>query len=140
MATWTIPPDVINRRMKGDLSRAVRAISLELYARILVRSPVDTGRFRGNWSIGVGVVPRGADQPPDPTGAAALGEAPERLSGWRPGQTIHFRNNLPYSVRLEYGHSKQAPAGVVRVTLAEIGAISSRVAARARRSRSEEEV
>jgi hypothetical protein len=27
-------------------------------------------------------------------------------------------NNLPYAVPLEYGHSKQAPGGMVRITLA----------------------
>ncbi|WP_256203847.1 MULTISPECIES: hypothetical protein [unclassified Pseudomonas] len=27
-------------------------------------------------------------------------------------------NNLPYAIPLEYGHSTQAPAGMVRVTLA----------------------
>jgi hypothetical protein len=27
-------------------------------------------------------------------------------------------NNLPYGIALEYGHSKQAPSGMIRVTLA----------------------
>ncbi|VEB42983.1 Uncharacterised protein [Chromobacterium violaceum] len=29
-------------------------------------------------------------------------------------------NPMPYAVKLEYGWSKQAPAGMVRLTLAEI--------------------
>ncbi len=33
---------------------------------------------------------------------------------------IYIMNNLPYARALEYGHSKQAPAGVVRITLAEV--------------------
>ncbi|MNJ81742.1 hypothetical protein D3C77_807050 [compost metagenome] len=34
------------------------------------------------------------------------------------GQTAFIVNNLPYAIPLEYGHSSQAPAGMVRVTLA----------------------
>jgi nitroimidazol reductase NimA-like FMN-containing flavoprotein (pyridoxamine 5'-phosphate oxidase superfamily) len=34
------------------------------------------------------------------------------------GQTAYLVNNLPYAVPLEYGHSKQAPGGMVRITLA----------------------
>jgi len=34
------------------------------------------------------------------------------------GQTVYLLNNLPYSVPLEYGHSKKAPQGMVRMTLA----------------------
>ena len=35
------------------------------------------------------------------------------------GDTAYLVNNLPYAVPLEYGHSSQAPAGMVRVTIAE---------------------
>jgi hypothetical protein len=31
-------------------------------------------------------------------------------------------NNLPYAIALEYGHSRQAPNGMVRIALAEIEA------------------
>lgn len=30
------------------------------------------------------------------------------------GDTAYLVNNLPYAVPLEYGHSSQAPAGMVR--------------------------
>ena len=39
------------------------------------------------------------------------------------GATIYLVNNLPYAVRLEYGWSKQAPAGMVRITAAEFQSI-----------------
>ena len=38
----------------------------------------------------------------------------------RAGQTIFITNSLPYAYRLEYdGWSRQAPAGMVRVTVVE---------------------
>src|SRR5688572_24832833 len=36
------------------------------------------------------------------------------------GEAIIISNNLPYIVKLEHGHSQQAPAGVVAVSIAEV--------------------
>jgi hypothetical protein len=33
---------------------------------------------------------------------------------------IWIYNNLPYIERLEFGHSQQAPLGMVRISIAEI--------------------
>jgi len=33
------------------------------------------------------------------------------------GQVIYLVNNLPYAIPLEYGHSSQAPGGMVRLTV-----------------------
>jgi hypothetical protein len=46
------------------------------------------------------------------------------------GQTIYITNSLPYAYRLEYeGWSKvKTPAGMVRVTLAELNSITNKVA------------
>ena len=32
---------------------------------------------------------------------------------------VYFCNNVPYAYPLEFGHSQQAPGGMVRVTAAE---------------------
>ncbi|NTX09022.1 hypothetical protein, partial [Myxococcus sp. CA040A] len=36
------------------------------------------------------------------------------------GDTVYVTNNLPYARRLEFGHSAQAPRGMVRVTVARL--------------------
>jgi hypothetical protein len=36
------------------------------------------------------------------------------------GQETYIANNLPYIEELEYGSSKQAPAGMVRVNFARV--------------------
>lgn len=133
MARWSINIKHWADRTKGDMNAAVRAMSLEIFAKIIVRSPVDTGRFRGNWMIGVQVVPTGYQyEEYDPAGAKALGEGEKNLIAYALGDRISFRNNLPYSVALERGHSGQAPYGMVRVTLQEAGAISRRAVRKAR--------
>lgn len=74
------------------------------------------GRFKGNWQGGVGTINTATDSPPDANGGAALGRIKAVLATWKPGQTIYLTNSLSYARPLEYGHSKQAPGGVVRLT------------------------
>jgi hypothetical protein len=51
------------------------------------------------------------------------------------GDVVFVTNGLPYIKRLEYeSWSKQAPAGMVRVTLAELRPLADRVAERIRRA------
>lgn len=128
MARWSVPISKYVTAAKGDVEKAVRAVSLEVYTKLLIRSPVDTGRFRGNWMIGMAVIPEAADEQRFNKPGAPLPEEMAKLSIYRIGATIHMRNNLPYAVALENGHSQQAPSGVVRVTAAEFGAIVSRKA------------
>lgn len=74
------------------------------------------GRFRANWQVGVGPRPTGwKNDIIGPAEVIAKGEA--ILQGFDgTQQTIWITNCVPYAVRLEYGHSKQAPQGMVRLT------------------------
>jgi hypothetical protein len=41
------------------------------------------------------------------------------LNGVKCGPPIYIVNNLPYAIPLEYGHSSQAPQGMVRLAAIE---------------------
>lgn len=102
----------------GDKAEmVVRKTALELQSSMIEMSPVDTGRFKGNWQCGVGVVNTATDSGEDKTGAGAIGRTQAALGSWKVGQTITLSNSLPYARRLEYGWSKQAPGGMVRLTV-----------------------
>jgi hypothetical protein len=92
----------------------------ETDARLKMKSPVDTGRFRASWTIGVGQ-PDTTVAPDVVKGQVAVAEP--RIPAITVGQTYYHSNSLPYARRLEYGWSKQAPAGMVRLTAAEIPGI-----------------
>ena len=79
------------------------------------------GRFRGNWQIGFDTPPQGAIDRIDKSGQETLAANGAILAGYRANEvnTIYFVNNVPYAVRLEFGYSKQAPRGMVRVTAQE---------------------
>ena len=100
------------------MDASLREIIIEVGNSLIRMSPVDTGRFRGNWQMSIDAPPAGALSTLDPTGA----EATARIAGesilFRAGTTAFIVNNLPYAIPLEYGHSDQAPGGMVRITQA----------------------
>ena len=108
-------------RAKDKAHIVVRKTAFELQGMMIDTSPVRTGRFRSNWAVGLGAINTSTDAAPDKTGDAAKGRAQAALQGWKPGQTIYLSNSLPYARRLEMGWSKQAPQGMVRLTVQRYG-------------------
>ena len=49
MGTWSIPLDKLGAKAGADIDGLVRKVTIDLFTRVIVRSPVDTGRFKGNW-------------------------------------------------------------------------------------------
>lgn len=95
----------------------VRHTALALQSDMVERSPVDTGRFKSNWQAGVGQINRDTSASPDPSGSGAVMRTIQVLQGWKPGQTIWLTNSMPYAQRLEDGWSRQAPTGMVKLTV-----------------------
>ncbi|EOT1929952.1 hypothetical protein LL394_004802 [Serratia marcescens] len=81
------------------------------------------GRFRGNWQVGLDEVPQGVldrDKKNDPGGSVTLAAGTLVIERFRVGmQAVYFTNNVPYAYPLEFGHSSQAPGGMVRITAAD---------------------
>ena len=46
-----IPPERIGGHMEFQINQLLRAVVIESDARVKLGSPVDTGRFRGNWQV-----------------------------------------------------------------------------------------
>lgn len=106
----------------GDKAElVVRKTALELQSMMVERSPVDTGRFKNNWQVGIGAVNTAANDGPDSTGAGSIGRTEVALATWKPGQTIFLSNSLAYAKRLEEGYSLQAPSGMVRLSVQAYG-------------------
>lgn len=108
-----------------NLGTVVRKVAFDLHAKIVLRTPVDTGRARAGWDITVSdptqyLPPPGqyGDKGP-PSGVEIHGDQP-----------VYVVNNVEYIEALEYGHSKQAPAGMVRISIVEeIAEIEETIAA-----------
>lgn len=124
-------------RAKGKEALAVRKIVFDLGERLVMRSPVGDasywlsppppgyvgGRFRANWQYGFGVIPQGVTDATDAAGSATAGKI-KTDAAQAPAAGIHYlTNNLPYARRLEEGYSRQAPQGVVALTVVEFESI-----------------
>lgn len=130
------------------IDRLIRASALELFKRIVRRTPVDTGRARANWQIALdgpgqdaSILFEGEKGKPGKkndaekaedkarryrNGAAATNQAVnaalESIANINTAtKKIVLFNNLTYITGLEYGASKQAPNGngMVRLSIAE---------------------
>ncbi|QHJ00115.1 HK97 gp10 family phage protein [Xylophilus rhododendri] len=108
-------------KTKLGMDTVVRKVAFDLGSALVIKSPVDSGRFKNNWQIGVGSVNLAIDSANDPSGAAALTRLAASIATVKAGGVLYLTNSLPYAQRLEYGWSKQAPAGMVRTTTAEYG-------------------
>lgn len=96
----------------------VQKTAVELLRGVVFKTPVDTGRARGNWLVGVGAAREGTVKATDKTGAKAILQGTANIAELDGESSVFITNNLPYIGRLEKGHSKQAPAGMVAVTVA----------------------
>lgn len=117
MSKFTLDVRAFCDKAKKNPETVIRAVSLKLFSAIIKASPVDTGRFRMNWQTS-GAVPRtGNISGVDKTGNKAINSATTFITNTPVWQEFTLTNNLPYAERLEYGYSKQAPIGMVRVNV-----------------------
>lgn len=100
-----------------SMETVVRKAVLDLQGGVVLRSPVDTGRFRSNWMVGIGAKNSDTVDTEDKSGQASLDRVNAGMVNWSAGQAIYLTNSLPYAQRLEYGWSDQAPNGIVRLTV-----------------------
>jgi len=97
------------KQLDLDLELVTRKIAFDLYTDITQMTPVDTGRAKANWNIGfrninTQITDNTVFTPVDiPKGAGK--------------HAIYITNHLPYIGVLENGSSKQAPSGMVKVSM-----------------------
>ena len=108
----------------------IKSTCLELTRMVMERTPVGDptywqspappgyvgGRARNNWMPAINQVDTSTTPVPDR--AASAQRAMSAISD-APGNIYFLTNNLPYIRRLEYGYSKQAPGGMVRLAAQE---------------------
>lgn len=104
-------------KAKKNPEKVIRQVSIKLFSAVIKASPVDTGRFRMNWMASGSTPADGATDATDKSGTTAISNATSFVLNATDWSTFTLTNNLPYAQRLEYGWSKQAPQGFVRVNV-----------------------
>lgn len=110
------------KRAGTATSDTSNAIKVELLSSVVLDTPVDTGRARGNWQVTENTPALGTTERLTKSGNAVLRDINASI-----GQDVTWMsNNLPYIERLENGYSKKSPAGMVRKNVARIRRIISK--------------
>jgi len=113
--------DIRKFQRKTNLSMdvIVRKVVIDMTVAMVRMSPVDTGRFRGNWMMGVGSPDVSTIDAVDKDGSTTVARITAAAGSLQAGGVVYITNSLPYARRLEYGWSKQAPSppGIVRLTV-----------------------
>lgn len=119
------------RRTKTTMDEAHRGVVIELFSRVINTTPVDEGRAAGNWRTNVGSPAVGVIDRISTDGAVVISEVVANAG--KAGDKVYMANSLPYIERLEFGWSKQAPSGMVRMAYAEVQQIVNAVVAKVRK-------
>ena len=117
-----------------DMVKAKRSAALQVFGAVIMATPVGNasqwqnpnsappgyvgGRLRGNWQATLDTPAVGRLDNIDAAGGLTIKNAEATVNGAVGDQSIYLTNNLPYAGRIEFGsHSKQAPSGMVRVSI-----------------------
>lgn len=125
--TFTLDLQKFVQKTGANINLVIRKVAFELFRSVIIKSPVDTGRFKSNWQVNIGAAPSGVLPTKDKSGAAALARVATETLQFQVGQVIYLVNNLSYARALEYGWSKQAPAGMVRISVASYTAALEKI-------------
>lgn len=109
---------LLGRKTQENIDKLVRKVVLTAHQSVVLATPVDTGRARGNWQVAVGDPPTATTPLLSPTGIEAIIAGARALAAYKDGDDVHIINNLPYIGRLNAGSSAQAPAGFIEAAIA----------------------
>jgi hypothetical protein len=142
MATFSAQINAWIAKTKDDADKVVRFALLTLDSRLVQRSPVGDasywqrpappgytgGQFRGAWQMaeyaptadgGFDRTHGGQNGIIDKDGSATLAAHAAVVNVAKAGKIYYLYNPLPYAKRIEEGWSRQAPVGLVALTVVE---------------------
>lgn len=133
MATFSVQIQAWVDKTKDDADKVVRYALGSIDGRLVQRAPVGDatywkhppppgysgGRFKANFQMSVGTPATGTIDAIDKDGKATLASHANVLGAAKAGNVYYVVNNLPYSERIEKGWSRQAPVGLVALTVVE---------------------
>ena len=95
-----------------------KKLSFQALTLIVKKTPVDTGRARGNWQVTIDFAPINSID--NTSIAEVFSKANTELSKLKPFQNVYITNNVEYVIYLEEGSSSQAPYGMVAISIQEL--------------------
>lgn len=110
--------DIVNEwieETEQSVEDTIQTVTNSLAKSAVILSPVDTGRFRGNWQLSLNGPSTSSLIRYDKEGTATLSDIAAKSNRIRVGDVCFIENNVEYGQLLEDGHSQQSE-GMVRIT------------------------
>ena len=135
LAQFNVDMDkAVKKLIHEDVADVLREAALMVFAGVVNGSPVDTGRFRASWTVGIGTKSdfiaedtyRGTRGPDGEAARNSQQEAMERGERILSEQNVTgedlivISNNLPYASELANGSSEQAANGWIDLVIDEV--------------------
>lgn len=124
VAQFNISLEKAATKIRGDMNKFYKQVCMEVLKRIVLRTPVQTGRARGNWQLEIGRPASGILDVEGSKGEMtdlSVNSGISKLRDIPPFSIVHVTNNVEYLFYLEYDRrSPQHPEGMVEVTLTEM--------------------
>lgn len=117
-ASFRVDVGRVRSRLNETVKRKAERITQFLVDGFIERSPVRTGRFRKSWNVSEGMPVFLKIDEVNVTGVLSAPKIVVKATSNFP--VFYITNGQPYAQKLEYGSSKQAPYGMVRVTIASL--------------------
>jgi hypothetical protein len=109
--------EILPRMTTEAASIVQRRLALKFLDSVNKGTPVDTGRAKGNWQLGIDQVPLGETGRNDKSGNATKAKATQNLGALRGTKRFHavyITNNVPYIEVLERGFYRGRNGRLVR--------------------------
>ena len=118
---------------KVKMNEITRKVVFDMGTRVMERTPVGDasywknppppgyvgGHARANWSHSDGILVAQEYGAIDKTGQVSMNRIRDSVPKDAAGRIHYLSNSVPYIIRLEDGYSRQAPNGMVSLTVAE---------------------
>lgn len=90
-------------KAKGNMEKVAQLTCSELSEKVVMRTPVDTGRLRGNWQASINRIPNSSLLRTDKSGISTISRIRASVKKLKIGDTFYLINNLVYAQVVEYG-------------------------------------
>lgn len=110
--------------LTADIGKETREAAIAIDTGVVLETPVDTGRAKGNWITSVDSPNSFADitYTAERTVAEqfAISQCKQEVQKVQGFATVYIQNNLPYITRLNEGHSDQAGSKYIEIILEKV--------------------
>jgi hypothetical protein len=118
--TWNNPPNEFIIVVRDDIAKRRTDAALVALRDLMFRTPVDTGRARGGWTVGIGRLQHKDRGPNSATQATVEGLAEIASARREAFATVYISNNIPYIRYLNDGTRNMRPLRFMEIVFNDI--------------------